>query len=79
MNAEITLKCDGTTVSGSVMFRGTTMDKLALCCAFLEEMHISRDEAMLIGMIYKGAGKTEGTETRINLSEYLKQKGEEDG
>ena len=83
MKAKITLECDGKHITGDTYFQGTQADKLAFCDSFLNAMHVTKEEAMLLAMLYRGGsehnaeGET-GTETRIDLSEYLKQKGEEE-
>ena len=83
MKAKITLECDGNHITGETYFRGTQVDKLAFCEEFLKAMHVTKEEIRLLAMLYRGdsehnaEGET-GTETRIDLSEYLKQKGEEE-
>ena len=83
MNAKITLESDGVKVFGSASFRGTQVEKLAFCDAILNAMRVTKEEAMLIAMLYRGDSEHNAesetiTEARINLSEYLKQKGEEE-
>ena len=86
MNAKITLNCDDAKISGSVIFKGTTVDKLMICMALLEELKMGKDDAMMLALMYSDKGcpgfkrtkRSEETETRIDLAEYLKQKEEEE-
>ena len=83
MKADVRFKTTETGIQADLKFEGTTAEKLTFCQYILTAMELTPTEVLKIACVMemmpmeKGHGN--GTSTRINIQEYIKQKGKEDG
>lgn len=83
MKADIHFKTTETGIQADLKFEGTIAEKLTFCQYILTSMDLTPTEVLKIAYVMEmmpmEKGRVSGISTSINIQEYIKQKGKEDG